>query len=230
MQELSCLVIDDEPLAREIIERHIKDTPGLLCVQSLPNALEGMAYMEQNEVDLMFLDINMPKLSGLQLIHNMSKPPLTIFTTAYPEHALESYELDAVDYLLKPISLPRFIKAVNKAKARLEQKVVPTDKITLKSDKRVYRLDREELLYLEGLGDYVKVYTSTHAKPIIVQQTMKALLSLLGVGFMRVHKSYIVNTHCIAHLDGTELGLKSGEKLPVGYSYRKEVNAFMRMD
>ena len=121
MSVLKCLVIDDEPLAREVIEHHIDDTPGLMCCASLGSALDGIAYLEKNAVDLLFLDINMPKLSGLHFLRNLSQAPLTILTTAYPEHALESYELNAVDYLLKPIALGRFIKAVNKAKERLEK-------------------------------------------------------------------------------------------------------------
>lgn len=224
---IKCLVIDDEPLAREVIEHHIDDTPGLMCCASLGSALEGMAYLEANEVDLLFLDINMPKLSGLHFLRNLPNAPLTILTTAYPEHAVESYELDAVDYLLKPIALGRFIKAVNKAKERFE-KVLPSEqKVVLKSDKKIYRIPADQVLYLEGLGDYLKVFVSSEPKPIIVQSTMKAMVASLGSTFMRTHKSYIVNTACISHLDGNELSLSSGAKLPVGYSYRKEVNAFM---
>lgn len=230
MNELRCLVIDDEPLAREVIESHINDTPGLMCCASLSSALEGMAYFEHHTVDLLFLDINMPKLSGLHFLHNLSQPPLTILTTAYPEHALESYELDAVDYLLKPIALGRFLKAVNKAKERLEKTMVTVQNIILKADKKVYRVAKNDVVYLVGLGDYVKVYVQQEEKPIIVQQTMKAMLDQLGRGFMRIHKSYIVNTAGIAHLNGNELGLHSGHKLPVGYSYRKDVNTFMQSE
>ena len=227
MNQLKCLVVDDEPLACEVLEKYIADCPGLHCKGTLASALEAMTFLNEHKVDILFLDINMPKLSGLNFLENLTSRPLTILTTAYPEFALQGYELNVVDYLLKPISFERFLKAVEKVRERQGQGQEIDKTISLKADKKIYRLEPGDIIYLEGLGDYLKVYTAREDKPLIVQETMKHMLHVLGRGFMRIHKSYIINKDHSYQLDGNELVISNGDRLPVGYSYRKMVIDFM---
>lgn len=227
MNTINCLILDDEPLAIEVIRTYVNDTPGLVCKATGASAIEGLALLESESIDLLFLDINMPKLSGLNFLKSLKDPPLTIFTTAYPEYALEGYELDVVDYLLKPISFERFLKSVTKAREKLSLSSTDKSPISLKVDKKVYRVAPEEITHIEGWGDYVKVHIKEVSKPLVVKDSMKGLLQLLPNAFMRIHKSFVVNTSCIRHQDGNELVLDSSLKLPVGYSYKKEVSDFM---
>ncbi|MFY0675338.1 MAG: response regulator transcription factor [Bacteroidia bacterium] len=221
---IRCLIVDDEPLARDVIKGFVQDAPNLELVTECENAIEAINTLSTEQIDLMFLDINMPKLSGIEMLKGLSNAPATIITTAHPEFALEGYELSVVDYLMKPISFSRFLKAIGKVeeKAKEDEKI-----ITLKADKRVYRLNASEISYVEGLGDYVKVFLADSEKPLIVQETMKKLLQDLGSDFMRIHKSFIINKQVISYQEGNELVLYSGSKIAVGHSYRKEVSAFM---
>ena len=227
MKNINCLILDDEPLAVEVIRTYIKDIPGLTCVATGTSAIEGLNLLESHPIDLLFLDINMPKLSGLNLLKTLKNPPLTIFTTAYPEYALEGYELDVVDYLLKPISFERFLKSV--AKTREKFLLLPTEgsPISLKVDKKVYRILPTEITHVEGWGDYVKVHVNAASKPLVVKDSMKGMLQLLPGAFIRTHKSFLVNTQFIDHQEGNELVLAAGQRLPIGYSYKKGVGDFM---
>src|SRR4029078_7878101 len=166
---MTCIVIDDEPLARQGMEMHIASVSFLQLLGSFSNALAASDFLRKTEVDLMFLDINMPELSGLDFLKSLRNAPLVIFTTAYPQYALESYELDAIDYLVKPIRIERFLKAVNKAENHLhlilkdgnnnQIEKFDDDFIFIKADRRYFKLYFKDILYIEGLKDYVVIYT-----------------------------------------------------------------------
>jgi DNA-binding LytR/AlgR family response regulator len=179
-----------------------------------------MAALKEHVVDVMFLDINMPGLSGLSLLRSLPNPPLVVFTTAYPEHAVEGFELEAIDYLLKPIAFERFVRAVQKAQQALDQRQtsVSPGVLMLKADKKLYRVPLDTILYIESIGDYVKVFTVTGC--LVSKSTLKKIgRELKGQAFVRIHKSYICPLAQIQYLEGNRV--RVGEKmLPVGQSYK----------
>ena len=223
---MRCLVIDDEPLAIEILARFIKKVPFLELVETFENAVEASTYLQHDKVDLLFLDVQMPDLNGLQLLQSLSEKPLVIFTSAYSQYALESYSLDAVDYLLKPILFERFLKAVNKAQ-KLHQIQAPgseiigeeDDFIFIKSDTRYFKINYADIQYIEGMRDYVAVHTP--GQKILTLMSMTNMLDNLPTGdFMRVHKSYIVGLKHISMVQHNRI--KIGEKeIPVSNTYKE---------
>ncbi len=219
---MKCLIIDDEPLSRDVIRNYVNDHPELQLEGECKDAFEAMAALESSKVDLIFLDINMPKLSGINFYKSLNQKPLVIFTTAYPEFAVEGFELDAVDYLLKPFSFERFIKAVNKAKGKVAVPEKETsDYMMLKADKKMYRTAYDDILFFESLGDYVKVYT--RGRVLIIAGTLKKLLSELpATRFLRTHKSYIISMAQVEYIEGNQI--KIGEHIvSIGQAYREEV-------
>lgn len=225
-----CLVIEDEPLAQDVLKKYIHDHPSLELAAICGDALEAQQLLAKQPVPLLFLDINLPRLSGTGFLKTLSHPPLVIFTTAYPEFAAEGFELDAIDYLVKPFSFERFLKAVNKALEKLERKM--TDKpstpasIFIKADKKVYKINLDDILYLEALDDYVKLVTAQAS--YLVNDTLKSLQEELPAShFMRVHKSYIISKNSIVFFEGNYVRI--GEKdIPIGASYREEIFARLR--
>jgi DNA-binding LytR/AlgR family response regulator len=228
-----CAIIEDEPLARDVLKKYIADYPLLELTAIYNDAIEARALQTGEEIQLLFLDINLPRLSGISFLKTLSKPPLVIFTTAYPEFAVEGFELDAVDYLLKPFSFERFLKAVNKAIAKLPgNKSNPeTGKqsdpfIFLKADKKVYKVDFEKILYLEAAGDYVKVITTD--TQYLVNLTLKTLQDdLPQPDFMRVHKSYIIARSRIQFVEGNYIKIGNAE-IPIGAAYREIVYGWLK--
>jgi two-component system, LytTR family, response regulator len=224
---IQCLVVEDEPLAQNVLKKYIAEHPSLQLVAICEDALDAQQKLNQHPVGLIFLDINLPRLSGINFLKTLLHHPAVIFTTAYPEFAVEGFELDAVDYLVKPFSFERFLKAVNKVMAI--KKVAtnePTDEsIFLKADKKVFRVLIEDILDLEALGDYVKV--STAAKQHMVNSSLKDLLAELPrEKFIRVHKSFAIAKNKIAFLEGNYV--RVGEKdIPIGATYREEVYAII---
>jgi len=219
---MKCLIVDDEPLSRDVIRNYIQDHPDLELAVECKDAFEAMGALEQSAIDLIFLDINMPKLSGINFYKSLNQKPMVIFTTAYPEFAVEGFELDAVDYLLKPFSFERFIKAVNKAKGKMPASEKETsDFIMLKADKKMYRTAYEDILFFESLGDYVKVYTKERV--LIIAGTLKKLLADLPESqFLRTHKSYIISMSGVEYIEGNQI--KIGEHMvSIGQAYREEV-------
>jgi two-component system LytT family response regulator len=217
----TCMIVEDEPLAQNVLKNYIRQHPSLDLRLTCSDAFEAIAALTENSVDILFLDINLPQLSGINVLKTLSSPPAIIFTTAYPEFAVEGFELDAVDYLLKPFSLERFFKAVNKAIALLKKDEVSDDFISLKTDKKVFRVLIEDIVHLEALGDYVRVTTKdTH---YVVSYTLRDLLEALPEKqFLRVHKSYAVAINKISFLEGNYI--RAGEKdIPIGATYREEV-------
>ena len=224
---MNVIIVDDEPLAQEILETYIAKFPALHLVAKCNNAIEAFETLKNTAVDLMFLDIQMPQISGLEFLKTLSKPPKVIFTTAYSEHALESYELGVVDYLLKPISFERFAKAANKAIAQdTEQGLSSTTEskanfIFVKSDKKLIKVLFEEIYYIEGLKDYVILHTPNGR--LVTLQTMKSLESKLPTKiFMRSHRSYIINLQKIDVLEGNMVYINK-KSLPIGKNYKEDL-------
>ncbi|MEE9363509.1 MAG: LytTR family DNA-binding domain-containing protein [Cellulophaga sp.] len=228
MKVLQCILADDEPIARQILESYIESVPYLELIASCKNAFEVLEVLQDKTVDILFLDINMPKLSGLSLIKTMQQKPSIIITTAYPEYAVEGFELSVTDYLLKPFSLERFIKAVLKVPQKsieqtelvsIEKTEVPTS-IFVKSDKKIIKIDMAEINHIEAYGNYIKIFTN---KMILVPQTLSDFLEKLPSNFIRIHKSYGINFDKLKLIDGNQIILQNDTKVPVGKSYRKSV-------
>lgn len=228
MKTLQCIIADDEPIARQILENYIKEIPTLTLVASCKDAFEVMDIMQKQPVDLLFLDINMPKLSGLSLLKTMQQRPEVIITTAYPEYAIEGFELSVTDYLLKPFSLERFLQAVMKVQKKsatpletiVVQKEETSSSIFVKSDKKLIKLMYDEINYVEAFGNYIKIYTD---QMILVPQTLAGFLEKLPNDFLRIHKSYVINFDKLKLIDGNQVVLENDATLSIGKSYRKAV-------
>lgn len=222
---IKCLIIDDEPLARDVLESYVAEVPELQLIASCKDAMEAGAVLKEQKVDLLFLDINMPKLSGINFYKTLVHKPQVIFTTAYPDHAVEGFELEAIDYLLKPFSFERFMKAVNKIKP--VSHTPSSDYIMLKADKKTHKINYDQITHFESIGDYVKVYLQD-GKVLIVSDTLKKLEEELpNQVFMRVHKSYIISIPKLEYIEGNQIQL-SGIKIPIGQSYRDKMNETFR--
>lgn len=227
-QPIKCIIIDDEPLAREGMELNVSDVPFLQLVGQFSNALTANDFLQNNEVDLMFCDIQMPGITGLDFIKNLKNAPLSIMATAYPEYALDGFELDVVDYLVKPVRLERFMKAVNKAKEILDlQRQVATqlteneprlDYFYIKSERTFIRLFFDKIHYISGMKDYVMIHTPE--KKIPTAMNVKTILSQLPDEiFVRVSKSHIINVNFIEAIDIDGLRV-AGVDIPLGRTYR----------
>jgi len=221
---MKCLILDDEPLAVDILRRYIGKVPGLECAGAFRKPLEALEFLQKNDIDLVFLDIQMPDLSGQQFLRSLLHPPLVVFTTAYSRYAAESYDYDAVDYLLKPVEFDRFLKAVHKARALAAQPAKktpsPAKSVLIKSGTKFYRTRWSDIRYLKGAGNYVAFVTKD--REILSLMTMQNAADLLPAAiFVRIHKSYIVN---VQHLDVVEEDeVRIGEdRLPIGSSYRDD--------
>jgi len=220
---IKCIVIEDEPAAREILQRNISQCPELEWCGSFEDPLSAQIFLDKNIIDILFLDINLPGMSGISFLRTLVKPPLTIITTAYPLYAVDGFELEVVDFLLKPFSFERFYKSVNKAKERLNPKSVNTSsrKITVKADKRIYQIDLDELLYVEACGDYTTVCCTD--KKLITHETLKNWEEKLrGLSFQKIHRSVIINLQKIDHIEGN-MAIIGKHKLSVSEAYREQL-------
>lgn len=220
----ACLIIDDEPLSRDVLRKYIAEVQDLEVLAECRNAAEATHQLNKVHIDILFLDINMPGISGISLARSLTSSPLIIFTTAYPEYAVEGFELNATDYLVKPFSFERFLKAVNRALERLRENKdpgAPNGKILVKADKKLYALQFSEILFLEGQGDYIRIRTGQ--LNLLVHDTIKNFLGSLPVqDFMRIHKSYVINLKCIEYIEGNQVRI--GEySLPVSPVHREEL-------
>jgi DNA-binding LytR/AlgR family response regulator len=213
-----------------VLKKYIHDHPSLELAGICGDAMEAQQLLAKQPVSLIFLDINLPRLSGTGFLKTLSHPPLVIFTTAYPEFAAEGFELDAIDYIVKPFSFERFLKAVNKVLEKLERKTADKSSspasIFIKADKKVYKINLDDILYLEALDDYVKLVTLQGN--YLVNDTLKSLQEELPASqFMRVHKSYIISKNGIVFFEGNYVRI--GEKdIPIGASYREEIFRLLR--
>ena len=228
MEILKCIIADDEPIARQILENYIEQIPNLELIASCKDAFGVMEILQKRSVDILFLDINMPKLSGLSLLKTMQKRPDVIITTAYSEYAIEGFALSVTDYLLKPFSLERFIQAVLKVQKKnnvesetsiiYDKEEVHTS-VFVKSDKKLIKVSLKDIQYIEAYGNYIKIYTDTM---ILTPNTLSDFLKRLPKeGFIRIHKSFIINFNELKLIEGNQLILNNRVTLPIGKSYRK---------
>lgn len=233
-EQYSVIIVDDEYLAQKLLQDYVSKVGNLQLVATCSNAIEAMSALKENEVDIMLLDIQMPDLTGLELVKSLEKKPAVIFTTAYSEYAVDAFNLAVTDYLLKPFDFQRFVQAINKAvghvqpKVELEQKAIDSvsrsnDFITVKADYKLYKINYDDLLYIEGQHEYVTFHTTQ--RRITALFALKDLEGILPKDkFVRVHKSYIVSFKHIQDLDKSEVTV-AGSKVPVGASYRDELLA-----
>ncbi len=235
---MKVLIVDDEPLALDVLETYISQMPDLQLVKRCSNALEANEALKTGDIDLMFLDIQMPQLTGIDFVKSLPHPPLVVFTTAYPNYAIQGFELNALDYLLKPISLDRFMKAVNKAVEQLDlmkkdHKPAGPEKLGddgldfffVKADKKLVKINFNDILYIEGLKDYVIIRLV--AGRVITLQTMKSLEEKLPSNkFRRIHRSYIVAMDKVMAIEGNMVEVLEKDKpklLPIGKNYRDDL-------
>ncbi len=239
--KIKCITVDDEFLALQLLEQYINRVSSLELVAQCEDGLSAITALQtHNDIDLIFLDIQMPNLSGLDMLATLKHPPAVIFTTAYSEHALEAFQLDAVDYLLKPFSFQRFLQAVNKATERVQYKrqrmsgntsnnnsadasveEPVKDHFFVKADYKMVKIRYDDIFYIEGLREYVCIYTTQ--KRIITLESMKNLVSILPANhFMRTHKSYIVSIDKVDAFSGNTLEI-NGKTIPISKSYKEEV-------
>ena len=218
-----CMIVDDEPAAHYVLANYIRQNPQLELVQQCYNGIEALNYLRENEVDLMFLDIDMPEITGLELLQTLQHPPKTILTTAYSEFALESYDYGVIDYLLKPIYFPRFLKATERflSAFAVEKSIASNLFISIKIDSSIVDIYVRDILFAQSYGNYVKIFTP--GKTWLATMTTAQLeQNLPSEHFMRVHKSYIVAIDKIEISDRETITINN-EKIPVGITYRREM-------
>lgn len=231
---MKCVIIDDEPLAVDIVETYLNKIGGLEIIAKCNNPLEAITIINKHKVDLVFLDIEMPHLTGLDLVKTIHNIPQFIFTTAYPQHALEGFELNATDYLVKPIPFKRFLKAVTRAKEKHELEQISSsnsvieksedknDFIFIKSEYENIKVDLHEIQYIEGLKDYIKIYRKDASKALLTLSSFKNILEKLPNNFMRVHRSYIINIDEIRALQKNKV-IINDKRIPIGETYKDVV-------
>lgn len=231
---LKCAIVDDEPLALELLKSYVKKTPVLELNGAYSSAIEAMKMLPDNPVDLLFLDIQMPELNGLEFSHMVPEDTRIVFTTAFGQYALDGYKVNALDYLLKPISYTDFLQSVNKAVQWFDRKRgtdnESTDKpdfIYVKSDYKLIQISLKDILYIEGLKDYVKIHLEGESRPILSLTSLKALEEKLPTDrFIRVHRSYIVQKQKIKVIDKARI-VFGKEYIPVSESYKQELQNYI---
>ena len=220
------IIIEDEPPAIAVLKRYIDKVQSLELVDSFQNPLEALDILNEQKIDLLLLDINLPDISGIELLKSLEHPPKVIFTTAYPEFAIEGFELHALDYLLKPIPFDRFLKAINKFKTEIERdkaiERIQTQEekrvLLIRSDKKIFRIPFEEIFYLQAYGDYVKVFTQN--KMLLPKERLQNLETQLNDdSFMRIHRSYLINLNQVEYIEGNQVHINS-TPIPIGKPYK----------
>jgi DNA-binding LytR/AlgR family response regulator len=232
---ISCIAIDDEPLALRQMVDYIQKTPFLELVNQFESALPALRFLQDNKVDLMFVDINMPDLNGMDFVKSLSNPPKVIFTTAYSEYAIEGFKVDAVDYILKPISYPDFLKASERAHQRFKTTISDTDEIThnneflfIKSEHKILRINLSEIKYIESMREYVRIHSETD-KPVMALMSMKKMEEYLPESdFMRVHRSYIVNLKKITTIERNRIVFDNKVYIPVSDQYKEQFQEYLK--
>ncbi|WP_100610710.1 LytR/AlgR family response regulator transcription factor [Confluentibacter lentus] len=235
---MKCVIIDDEPLAIDVIESYIKQIGGLEIVAKCTNPLDAITLLNKHKIDLVFLDIEMPNLTGIDLVKAINNIPQFIFTTAYPEYALEGFNLNATDYLVKPIPFHRFLTAISKAKEKYEFEqnslsnvspagIVATkafdDFIFVKSEYEKIKINIDSIKYIQGLNDYIKIYSANSPKAVLTLSSFKDIMDKLPSSqFIRIHRSYIVNVGFIDALQKTKVIIDK-IKIPIGETYKDDV-------
>ena len=232
---MNCIAVDDEPLALKLLEDNISKVAYLKLVASCTDAFEAVKALQENTVDLIFIDIQMPGLTGMQLVSTLQNKPLVIFITAYKQYALESYDLAVVDYLVKPVALDRFIKACNKAKELYELKLLKQQPIAINTkefffvnvDYSQVKIMFSDIIWVEGVRDYIKIYLRSDNKPLLIRSSLKAIeQELPSSKFLRIHRSYLVAVESITSIRKNSVFIKNME-LPVGETFREDVERLM---
>ncbi len=230
---IKCIAIDDEPLALKQISNYVDKTPFLELLQGFESPLEAISYVQENEVDLLFVDINMPDLNGMDFVKSLNNAPKIIFTTAYSEYALEGFRVDALDYLLKPIDYPTFLTAATKAQEwfklqrNLKEELKGNDDfLFIKSEYKILRIKIEDIKYIEGMREYIRIHL-TNEKPIMTLLSMKAMeKQLKNNSFMRVHRSYIVNLNKISTIERNRIVFDK-VYIPVSEQYKEAFHQYI---
>ncbi|MCF8372687.1 MAG: LytTR family DNA-binding domain-containing protein [Bacteroidales bacterium] len=231
---IKCIAIDDEPLALKQIVGYVEKTPYLELVDSFESAMQAISFLSENEVDLMFVDINMPDLNGMDFVKSLNNPPKVIFTTAYSEYAIEGFKVDAIDYLLKPIGYSDFLKASAKAKERIRAANSESTKIEsneeflfIKSEHKILRINLSEIKYIESMREYVRIH-SENQKPVMALMSMKKVEEFLpNNNFMRVHRSFIVNLKKVAHVERHRIIFDNKVYIPISEQYKEKFQEFL---
>ena len=236
---IRCLAIDDEPLALRQLAAYIQKIPFLQLVKACESALEARQIMEEEMIDAIFVDINMPDLNGMDFVKSLAAPPLVVFTTAYSEYAIDGFKVDAVDYLLKPFGLDDMKRAAHKVKTRYDLlNATPTTTVTtptdddntifLKTEHRMVRVDIDKIRYIEGMSEYLRIYLEGVQRPLIVLLSMKKLEERLpSASFMRVHRSYIINLRKIQEVNKSRVIMDADTYIPIGDLYREAFNNYL---
>ena len=228
---MRCLVVDDDALSREVVQDLVKDTPGLELVGSCGDAMEAFQYLKKQDVDLIFLDVEMPKMSGIELIKNIDTLPQVVLITSHTEYALESYEYDITDFIAKPVQAARFLKAVEKAQKLHQTEAISNsstnDTIFIKTDSRLVQVETDKIQFIEALGNYVNIYTDNGRYTIL--STMKEIeKKLTPPNFMRVHRSYIVRLDKIEMIEDNYI-LINERQINIGKVYKDELNKHLNL-
>ncbi len=237
-KKINCLVVDDEPLAMRLLEKHIAQFPQLKLVASCWNAIEAFDLLKKHTIDLIFLDIQMPGLTGIDFVKSLQNPPHVIFTTAYREYAVESYELDVIDYLLKPITMERFFKSISKYFDRIENIASSPNNATqvassessfifVNTNRKHIKVWFKDILYVESVKDYVRIHRSKQS--IMTKDKISEFEHKLPDHFLRIHRSFIINTQKISAYTSHDIEIE-GREIPIGISYKKGVMNFLRKD
>ena len=224
--DLNCMIIDDEPLAVELLESYVRRTPFLALKGAFTSAFEALGVLEKGPVDLVFLDIQMPELNGLEFSRLIGERAKVIFTTAFEQYAVEGFKVDALDYLLKPISYPEFLKAAHKALRWKELNASPSereaaDALFVRSGNRLVKVQLSSILYIEGMQDYVKIHLDNSPQPVVALVTMKDFEGMLSSPFIRIHRSYIINLDKVTMVERNRVFLGS-DWLSVSDSYKEQ--------
>lgn len=233
---IRCLAVDDEPLALQQLVTYIGKVPFLELAGKASNAVEAHAILQREAIDVMFCDINMPDLNGMDFVKSLAAPPLVVFTTAYADYAVEGFRVNAVDYLLKPFGLDEFRRAANRIQERLSnearQQTSPAlhaddDTLFVKSDYRVVRIGISQIRYVEAMSEYLRIYLDGEPKPVITLLSMKKIEERLPAHFMRIHRSYIVNLQKVQEVNKNRVILDADTLLPIGDMYRETFQQYL---
>lgn len=220
--KINCVIIDDEPLAINVIKNHLQEFKNIVIVDTFNNPIEAINTIESEKIDVLFLDINMPKMNGLDFLRNTKIKPYVIITTAYREFAIEGYDLDVLDYLVKPIPFPRFLKTINKLTQRIHNnntdlEITKNSHVFLKVDKKLVKVKHDDILYIESLKDYIRV--STTLNNYIVHKSLTSMTEELpSKSFLRIHRSYTIAFDKVNYVEGNSLNINN-KRIPIGRKY-----------
>jgi DNA-binding LytR/AlgR family response regulator len=228
---MRCIIVDDEPLVRELLEDNIRQLPFLQLVKSCKTALEALETLQEQPIDLIFLDIQMPRLNGLQFLQSLDHPPLVIIVTAYEKYAVEGFNLQVADYILKPFSLDRFLKSCNRAAELFRMNNIPEtvrDYFFVNVEYTLVKIGVADIEYIEGLKDYIKIYLSSTTKPVLTRMSLKSIgAKLPSVNFIRTHKSFIVAVSKITTIKRDFVCIGTTE-IPVSETFRENINRVLK--